>query len=131
MKIKEMFGEKPDGSEEMGKMINDFHTDRMERIINTSGGKVVIGGKVKKDIKFVEPTVILEPKKDSELMTEEIFGPIMPVYPFKDVSEVMKMVKGFDKPLAVYYFGKPGTPCMMRLQNETSSGCFMTNEVVT
>ena len=64
-------------------------------------------------------------------MTDEIFGPIMPIYPFKDTSEVMKMVKGKDKPLAIYYFGRPGTPCMMRLEKETSSGCFMTNEMQT
>ena len=75
--------------------------------------------------------MILEPKKDSELMTDEIFGPIMPIYPFKDTSEVMKMVKSKDKPLAIYYFGRPGTPCMMRLEKETSSGCFMTNEMQT
>ena len=106
----------------MGKMINDFHTERMERIIKNSGGKLVCGGKVQKDIKYCEPTVILEPKKDSELMTEEIFGPIMPIYPYKDIGQAIKMIKSFDKPLCVYYFGKPGTTMMTRLMNETSSG---------
>ena len=41
-----MFGEKPGGSDEMGKMINDFHTERMENLIKTAGGKLVCGGKV-------------------------------------------------------------------------------------
>ena len=41
-----MFGEKPGGSDEMGKMINDFHTERMEKLIDTAGGKLVCGGKV-------------------------------------------------------------------------------------
>ena len=114
-KIKQTFGEKPNGSDDMGKMINEFHTERMERIIETAGGKVVCGGKVKKDIKYCEPTLIIDPKKDSELMTDEIFGPIMPIYPYKDISEVMKMIKSLEKPLCVYYFGKQGTSMMMRL----------------
>lgn len=63
-------------------MINDFHTERMEKIINTAGGEIVLGGKVHRESKYCEPTVILEPKKDAQIMTEEIFGPILPVYPF-------------------------------------------------
>jgi aldehyde dehydrogenase (NAD+) len=53
-----MFGEKPTGSDEMGKMINEFHTKRMEELIKTAGGEVKIGGKVDLDNKYVEPTVI-------------------------------------------------------------------------
>ena len=38
-------------------------------------------------------------------MREEIFGPVMPVFPFKDIREVIKFINEKDKPLAVYYFG--------------------------
>ena len=113
----------------MGKMVNDFHTERMERIIKTAGGKILCGGKVRRDIKYCEPTLILEPDKTSELMTDEIFGPVLPIFPYKEVGEVIKTIKSHDKPLTVYYFGKPGTACSTRLMDETSSGHFVANEI--
>lgn len=124
-----MFGEKPNGSPDMGKMVNDFHTERMERLIKTAGGKILCGGNVKKEIKYCEPTLILEPDMTSELMTDEIFGPILPIFPFKDISEALKIIKKQDKPLTVYYFGNPASPMSRRLMDETSSGHFVTNEI--
>lgn len=56
-----MYGEKPTGSDDMGKMINGFHTERMERIIKTAGGEIKIGGNVNHEKKYVEPTVIFNP----------------------------------------------------------------------
>lgn len=45
----------------MGKVITDWHCDRLKKMIDTSKGKIVCGGKVNRDIKFVEPTVIENP----------------------------------------------------------------------
>ena len=64
-------------------------------------------------------------------MTEEIFGPVLPVFPFRDISEVIKFINARDKPLAVYYFGKPNNINSHRLSRETSSGAYVTNEVIT
>jgi aldehyde dehydrogenase (NAD+) len=127
--LKTMFGEKPNGSADMGKVINDFHVERLERLIKTSGGKILCGGKVNKEVRFIEPTMILEPDMNSELMTDEIFGPILPIFPYKDIGEALKIIKKHDKPLTVYYFGITGTPMQRRLVEETSSGHFITNEI--
>jgi aldehyde dehydrogenase (NAD+) len=56
-----MFGEKPTGSDEMGKMINEFHTKRMEELIKTAGGELIIGGRINLEAKYCEPTIIVEP----------------------------------------------------------------------
>lgn len=37
-------------------------------------------------------------------MQEEIFGPLLPVLTFRDISEVITYVNGHDKPLALYLF---------------------------
>ena len=63
-------------------------------------------------------------------MKEEIFGPVMPVLPFKDIREVIKYVNARDKPLAVYYFGQSNGTNAHMLCSETSSGSFITNEVI-
>ena len=70
----------------MGKIINDFHVKRLTRLMQTAGGNIVHGGKIRTDIKYIEPTIIVEPKMDSELMTDEIFGPILPIIPFKNLD---------------------------------------------
>ena len=86
VKIKNQFGESEEGSADMGKVINDFHVKRLTRLMETSGGKIVHGGKIRTDIKYIEPTIIVEPNMESELMTDEIFGPIMPIIPFKTMG---------------------------------------------
>jgi len=114
----------------MGKMINTFHTERMQRLIKTAGGQVVMGGKVNLEAKYCDPTVIAEPDLKSELMTNEIFGPILPVIPFREVEEVINMINSKDKPLAIYYFGKESEIDVIRIARWTSSGAFVCNEVM-
>ena len=87
-----MFGQNPEESADYSRIVNDFHMDRLERLINTAGGKIICGGNLIKDQKYVAPTLILMPDKDSELMTDEIFGPIMPVLPFDDFSEAVSLI---------------------------------------
>jgi aldehyde dehydrogenase (NAD+) len=55
--------------------------------------------------KYIAPTVIYKPKLDSDLMMGEIFGPILPVVPYKSLEEAINLINSRDKPLALYYFG--------------------------
>ena len=88
-------------------MINKMHTDRVCSLLESAGGTVLCGGldKVNREARHIEPTIILKPDLESRLMKEEIFGPIMPVFPFRDINEVIRFINARDKPLAVYYFG--------------------------
>ena len=126
--MKRMFGEKPTGSDDMGKMINEFHTKRVQRLIETSGGTIVGGGKVDVEAKYIEPTIILNPALDSELMVDEIFGPVLPIIPYKKFDEVLEFVNKKEKPLAIYYFGNEKSENCKSMMQETRSGAFVTNE---
>lgn len=57
-------------------------TERLQELIKTSNGEIIHGGKVDTSDRYVEPTIIVNPDKDSRLMKEEIFGPILPVYTY-------------------------------------------------
>ena len=115
----------------MGKVITDWHCDRLKKLIDTSKGEIVCGGRVDRDIKYVEPTIILNPEATSAVMEEEIFGPVLPVMTFQRIDEVINYINKKDKPLAVYYFGSVmGNANRDRLLNETSSGAFVQNEVM-
>jgi aldehyde dehydrogenase (NAD+) len=130
--IKRMWGDDPNGSDEMGKMITEGHCDRVMDLIKNSNGKIITGGKAKRDIRFIEPTVIVDPDRNSSLMKEEIFGPVLPVISFSKITEVIDHINDGDKPLAVYFFGTVRNNANKeRLEFETSSGSFVTNEAIT
>jgi aldehyde dehydrogenase (NAD+) len=65
-----------------------------------------LGGKFDKKEKYIEPTILLNPGKNSSIMNEEIFGPILPIMKFDNIQEVEDHINSNHKPLALYYFGK-------------------------
>jgi aldehyde dehydrogenase (NAD+) len=56
--------------------------------------------------RYVEPTIVLDPPADSALMTEEIFGPILPLITVDEMHHAIKFVADRPKPLALYVFTK-------------------------
>ena len=113
----------------MGRAVNDFHRNRLCGLLSNHGGRVVIGNANAHEDKNLLPTVVMEPSLDSPLMQEEIFGPILPVYPFKDIDDAIKFVVNKEKPLAVYYFGNSKSENARRVEKETFSGAYVTNDV--
>ena len=89
----------------MGKIINEFHYKRLCGLFADHGGEVVVGNANAHNDLNLQPSVILKPNLDSRLMKEEIFGPILPVFVYKDFDEVIKFITSRDKPLASYFFG--------------------------
>lgn len=70
--------------------------------------------------------MVKHPDPKSKVMTEEIFGPILPILEFTDINQVIKNIVGTGlKPLALYYYGKKNKDLVNRL---TNSGAFVINE---
>lgn len=67
------------------------------RVLRAAGGAEAWGGKM-------PPTVVLGAPADGVLMTEEIFGPVLPVVPYRDLDEALAIVSRGDRPLALYGF---------------------------
>jgi acyl-CoA reductase-like NAD-dependent aldehyde dehydrogenase len=60
-------------------------------------------------------------------MTEEIFGPILPVITYSKFEEVIHFINAREKPLALYYFGHTGAHKTL-LEKTTSSGALVFND---
>jgi succinate-semialdehyde dehydrogenase/glutarate-semialdehyde dehydrogenase len=92
----------------MGPLANPRRLDAMEAIVQDSekrGGTIVTGGKRHGTQGFFfEPTVITDLPDDSKLMTEEPFGPIAPIVPFKTFDEVVERANSLPFGLASYAF---------------------------
>ena len=102
-------------------------------MLESCGGTCIIGGLQTFDQagRYLSPTVVVEPRRDSQMMQEEIFGPILPILTYENFEEVIKFINSGDKPLSVYYAGNPGSKHFKRLVDETSSGNISANDVLT
>lgn len=52
------------------------------------------------------PTVVIGAPEEGVLMTEEIFGPVLPIVPYRDLEGALAIVNRRDRPLALYAFAK-------------------------
>ncbi len=87
---------------EMPVIISEKHFLRVTGLLK--GENAVIGGGSDPARRFVEPTVLVDVTPDSPIMQEEIFGPILPVMTYKDISTCISFVRSRPKPLALYLF---------------------------
>jgi aldehyde dehydrogenase (NAD+) len=91
------------------RMVNDKHFSRVIHYINDAvqkGAKIEYGGTSKADEDFIAPTIMTKVPMDSELMTEEIFGPVLPVHGYTNLDEVIGEINSREKPLALYIYSK-------------------------
>lgn len=103
-RLKEFYGEDPAQSPDFGRIASERHTARFAELLK--GHKIHVGGRVDVARRYVEPTIVLDPPADSALMTEEIFGPILPVITVDEMHHAIKFVADRPKPLALYVFTK-------------------------
>jgi aldehyde dehydrogenase (NAD+) len=126
---KALYGNDPQDSGDMGKIVSLEHVKRLEGYLKENhGGKVLCGGKVFQNKQFVQPTIVESPKLDSSLMREEIFGPILPVFGYDDLQKVIQTINSQPKPLTVYCFTED-EQVKEKLLKQTSSGAFVVNEI--
>ncbi len=100
--IKKQYGEYPLENKDYGKIINQKHFERLCGLIDKN--KVVFGGNVNLDTWQISPTVMDNVTYNDAVMSEEIFGPIMPILTFENFDEVVDNLKTKDKSLALYLF---------------------------
>jgi succinate-semialdehyde dehydrogenase/glutarate-semialdehyde dehydrogenase len=96
----------------MGPLANPRRLDAMEAIVNDAkarGGKIAAGGsRHGNQGYFFQPTVITDIPEDSKIMTDEPFGPIAPIVPFKTFDEVVERANSLPYGLAAYAFTSSG-----------------------
>ena len=117
--LKEFFGDDPQLSPDYGRIINERHFDRINRLIDSN--KVFTGGKTDKSDLYISPTILENITTDDAVMGQEIFGPVLPVITYKNVNEAIDFVNKNEKPLAFYIFSENKSFSEKVLQ-ETSGG---------
>lgn len=125
--IKAQYGENPLANKDYGKIITRKHFDRLVGLIDKE--KVVVGGNADPETCRIAPTVMDNVTDADAVMSEEIFGPIMPVLTFDSFDTLVDELKNKDKPLALYIFSSERKR-IERVMTELSYGGGCINDVV-
>ncbi|KAE9381903.1 aldehyde dehydrogenase [Stipitochalara longipes BDJ] len=110
-----------DSREGYCKIVNDRNFDRLSSLLDETEGKIACGGKRERSSGFFEPTVVRDVTIQDPLLSEELFGPILPVIR-ADHVQAYKTISSMEHPLAIYIFSKQQTVIDEILANTNSGG---------
>ncbi|MFW6868322.1 aldehyde dehydrogenase family protein [Nocardioides sp. CPCC 206347] len=126
--VRERYGDDPKQSPDFGRIVNERHTARIAGLIDGGGyDDVAFGGDIDLESRYVAPTVLTGVKPDAAVMGEEIFGPVLPVLGFGDISEPIEHINKGDHPLALYVFSRRNSD---RVLAATTSGGACVNDTM-
>jgi len=94
-------------------VFNERHFARLQHYIDDAvakGAKLTIVGADEtrpcKDTRRMPLHILQNVNEDMQVMHEEIFGPVLPIMTYADITEVPDQIEPRRNPLAMYYFGK-------------------------
>jgi aldehyde dehydrogenase (NAD+) len=88
------------------RIVNQRQFDRLTGYLARTKGKIALGGNSDASGLRLEPTVVVDPDPDEPLMSNEIFGPILPVITVQSLDDAIRFVNSRPKPLSAYLFTK-------------------------
>ena len=115
------------------RIINDRNFTRLKTMLDTSvaqGATVEVGGETDAGERYIAPTVLANVKPDAAVMTEEIFGPILPILTYQSLAEVVPFITARDKLLALYVFAKDQHAIDQVVSQTTAGGTTINNAVI-
>ncbi|WP_448522260.1 aldehyde dehydrogenase [Schleiferia thermophila] len=124
--ISKFYGNQIDKNPDYPAIVSRLHAERIAGYIQMS--KVIHGGKVDLERRFIEPTIV-EVSPEDPVMQEEIFGPVLPVMTFESLQNVIAFINERPKPLALYIFSEDKEE-QSEILTKTFSGSAAVNEVV-
>ena len=111
------------------RIVNQRHFDRLTASLAATKGDVVIGGGSDSSKISIQPTVVVDPDPAEPLMTDEIFGPILPVVTVQSLDDAIGFVNSRPKPLSAYLFTKTKS-IRDRVIKEVSAGGMVINHLL-
>jgi len=123
------FGDDAQQSANFGRIINQRHFQRVKALVESAGeAEVYQHGRMDEASKFIPPTLIKNPDEQSDVMNNEIFGPVLPFITCRSLDEIVERINSKEKPLALYVFGREADAD--EIINRTSSGGVCVNDTI-
>ncbi|MDG0810676.1 aldehyde dehydrogenase family protein [Cohnella rhizosphaerae] len=123
----EFYGEKPESSEDYARICHAAHFQKLQRLIEQ--GRIRFGGASDADQLFIAPTILTDIPPGSSILQEEIFGPILPVIPYRDLDALLAGQTIQRDALAAYVFSRDKRQ-IRRVQAYMRSTTVSVNQVI-
>jgi len=121
------YGENPELSPDFARIINDKNWQRLFDLLKNTA--IVHGGQATAADCYLAPTLIDEPSLESALMTDEIFGPLLPLLSYETEADIARILSKYEKPLSLYVFATDNE-FITKMLREYSFGGGCVNDVV-
>ncbi|KAK7282715.1 hypothetical protein RIF29_11704 [Crotalaria pallida] len=104
--LEKFYGKNPLESEDLSRIVNSNHFARLTKLLDDDkvSGKIVYGGEKDESKLRIAPTLLLDVPRDSLIMSDEIFGPLLPILTVEKLEESFDVINSGTKPLAAYLF---------------------------
>jgi len=131
--IRAFYGSDAHQSPSYSRIVNDHHFRRVAGYLEdarANGAKVVEGGHIDETDNYIEPTILTDVDPSSDVMTNEIFGPILPVFSFRNLDEAIESINSREKPLALYIYSKSKKNIDHVIRNTRAGGTCINHNAV-
>ena len=131
--IKKFYTEDASKESSYARIVNHRHFNRVKGYVEDAvlkGAKVEAGAKFDGEQDYIAPTVMTNVSEESTLMTEEIFGPVMPVYGFTDINQVIDKINSREKPLSLYIYSSKNKNINHIMANTRAGGTCINHNAV-
>ena len=102
IEIEKAYSINPETSDDYPRIISEKNFNRLAKMLDNQ--VIAYGGKLNKIERYIAPTIIDNPSISSEIMKDEIFGPILPILAYKSEEDLGTIIKRYEKPLSLYIF---------------------------
>ena len=126
--VETFYGSNPDEwikNPDYARMIDDAAYARVSKLLEGSivaGARLALCGVTDAGMRYISPTILVGVTPEMPVMSEEIFGPILPVLTFRNLDEAIALVRRGEKPLALYLFAEDRAVIERVLASTTSGG---------
>ena len=125
--IRAMYTSAPLANPDYPQIINQRHFERLAGLMQS--GVIAHGGQLDPALRRIAPTLLTDVDWDSPVMQEEIFGPLLPILPYRRLEEALDRIRQRPKPLALYLFTR-SKAVEARVLREVSFGGGCVNDTV-
>ncbi|KAG1748357.1 Aldehyde/histidinol dehydrogenase [Suillus paluster] len=114
---------------DISNLVSTAHFHRLKNLLGSTSGTIAFGGQTDESRKFIAPTIVKGVKDGDSLMSDELFGPILPIMPVDNVDAAIAYINAHDHPLALYCFS-PDAAFKNKVFDNTQSGSAIANDVL-
>ncbi len=128
LEIAAFYSEDAATSKDYARIISSTHFQRLKDLLQNE--LIVYGGANEASEKYLQPTLVELKSVQSNLMKEEIFGPILPILVYQEEEEITQIVELNPNPLAFYLFSEKKQEALKMLKKFSFGGGVINDTIV-